>query len=145
MNPLIARVIYCVGLCFLTACAVLPEPAPVATAPAATLEIAPALARQLAAATRERVETSRRYGEKHPAFIRAAATETALRAYAELARPEGFHGELVGALSEELASALAQRDVASLRYNVKHPELQRVETLVHELTVVLNTEVRWPS
>jgi uncharacterized protein involved in exopolysaccharide biosynthesis len=145
MNPLIARVVYCVGLCFLAACAVIPGPAAIAPAPTATVEVAPTLAKQLAAATRVRVEASRTYGDKHPAVIKAAATEAALRAYAERTKPERFHDELVGALSDELASALAQRDQASLRFGDKHPEMQRTETLVRALTIVLNTEVRWPS
>jgi len=145
MNPLIARVVYCVGLCFLAACAVIPEPAAIVTAPVVNLEITPTLAKQLAAATRERVEASRRYGDKHPVALKAVATEAALRAYAERAKLEGFHDELVGALSDELASALAQREQASLHFGDRHPQMQRAETLVRELTIALNTVVRTPG
>lgn len=144
MNPFIARVVYCVVLGFLAACSVLPTtPAP-APKPVA-INTAPALAHQLAAATRNRVEAERLYGPKHPAMIEAVAVETALRAYADIAQPEGFHDELVKALSNELASAMARREMISLFRGEKRLQMQRAQGLVRELTIAVNSEVHTPS
>jgi uncharacterized protein involved in exopolysaccharide biosynthesis len=143
MNPLVARAIYCVGLCFLAACAVLPDPVVVAAPTPITIQAPPTVAQQLASATRDRVEAMRRYGDNHPAVIKAAAVEATLRSYAQtLSQQDAFHSEFVAALSNELAAAMAQRAEASKRYGAKHPELIRAETLVRELTLTLNTEVR---
>ena len=143
MNPLTARAIYSVGLCFLAACAVLPERPPVTTAPAIVVEASPTVAQQLAAATRDRVEATRTYGSKHPATIKAVAAETALRSAARsLGEQNDFHSELVAALSNELAAAMTLRDQASTRYGAMHPELIRADMLVRDLTIALNTEVR---
>ena len=143
MNPFAARVVYCVVLGFLAACSVLPSPAPAPKAVA--IDTAPALAHQLATATRNRVEAERLYGPKHPAMIEAVAVETALRAYADLSRPQGFHDELVKALSGELATALAQREMASLYFGDQHPQMRRAQMLVRDLTVVVNAEVHTHS
>jgi uncharacterized protein involved in exopolysaccharide biosynthesis len=141
MNPLTARAIYCVGLCFLAACAVLPEPPP-AVAPVAAAQT-PSIAEQLAAATRDRVEASQRYGSKHPKAMKATAVEATLRSYAQsLAAPGDVHSQVVTALSNELAAAMALRAQAAARYGARHPELLKAEALVRELTVALNTEVR---
>lgn len=143
MHPLTARAIYSVGLCFLAACAVLPEPAPVTTAPAISVQAQPTVAQRLAAATRDRVEANRIYGPKHPAAIKAIAAETALRAFTgSLGERDDFHREFVAALSNELATAMTLRTQASTRYGAKHPEMLRAETLVRDLTIALNAEVR---
>jgi hypothetical protein len=142
MNPLTARAIYCVGLCFLTACAVLPEPPPVAP-PVMTGMAPPTVAQQLAAATRTRIEAERRHGSNHPEAMKAIAVETTLRNYVlSLAEQRDLHSEVVTALSNELAAAMALRARASARYGAEHPEMLRAEAVVRELTVALNTEVR---
>ncbi|CAN0465193.1 unnamed protein product, partial [Phaeothamnion confervicola] len=93
MNPLTARWIYCVGLFFAAACAVLPEtlvePAPVVIAVAP-----PTPEQQLAGVMRERIELERRYGDTHPAIAQVAATEGTLRDFALSANPEHFHRDL---------------------------------------------------
>ena len=141
MNPLTARAIYCAGLCFLTACAVLPEPPPAAARVAAAQT--PGIAEQLAAATRDRIEAGQRYGSKHPKVIKAAATEAMLRSYAQSLAAQGdVHSQVLKALSNELAAAMALRAEAAARYGARHPEMLKAEALVRDLTIALNAEVR---
>jgi hypothetical protein len=144
MNPLTARAIYCVGLCLLTACAVLPEAPVPEPLPVVDVQAPPTVAQQLAAATRDRVEAARRHGSKHPETVKAVAVEATLRSYAQslAAQDKDFHGQVVAALSNELASAMAMRSQASVLYGARHPEMLKAETLVRELTIALNTEVR---
>jgi uncharacterized protein involved in exopolysaccharide biosynthesis len=142
MNPLIARWIYCVGLFVLTACAVLPEPQEqAASAPAAQPAMATEV--QLARVMRERAELSLLYGERHPAMIKAAAAESALRDAGLAADPAHFHRDLIRALSTELADARQKsRELATL-YGDRHPEMLRAETVVSALTSAINAEVHF--
>src|SRR5262245_25338445 len=108
MKPLTARWIFCVGLCLLTACAVLPEPdAPVAAAAETPVSMTTEV--KLARVIRERADLATRYGAGHPATIEAAAAETALRDAALAADPQQFHRNLIRALGDELADALHDR------------------------------------
>jgi uncharacterized protein involved in exopolysaccharide biosynthesis len=141
MNSLMARWIFCTGLCLLTACAVLPEPsAPVVEAPAAVPSIT--LEKKLARVMRERAELAVRYGPQHPAMIEAAAAETVLRNAALAADPEHFRRGLIRALGNELADALRDRSEAAIRYGALHPEMRRAESVVTALTAAVNAEVR---
>ena len=93
MNSLTARWVYCAGLFFVTACAVLPEQLPAsAPAPAVAAEASATPEQQLARVMRERIELERRYGDTHPAIARAAATEVTLREFAISANPASDPG-----------------------------------------------------
>jgi uncharacterized protein involved in exopolysaccharide biosynthesis len=145
MNPLTARWIFCTGLCFLAACAVLPEPL------AAAVE-APAVARPvltpemtLARVVRERAQLSSLYGPRHPAMIEAEAAETSLRHAMRSAGSEHYRRDLIRALSAELAEARYQRRVLIAQYGEDHPGLLSAETAVRALTAAINAEVRASS
>src|SRR5690606_17279715 len=130
MKPLTARWIFCSGLCFLAACAVLPErvivavEAPVAARPEMT---APAT---LAKVVRERAEFSSLYGEGHPAMIQAAEAEASLRETLLAAEPDQFHRDLIRALSEELADARQSQRTFAARYGEQHPAMRRADSAV---------------
>ncbi len=139
MNPMTARWIFCSGLCFLAACAVLPEPQIVDSAPAAATLPAPEKA--LAKAMRERAELSGLYGADHPAVISAAAAEASLRQTALAADPAHFRRNLIRALSDELADVRRERRMAE-RHGEQHPAMKRADTAVRSLTAAINAEVR---
>jgi uncharacterized protein involved in exopolysaccharide biosynthesis len=147
MNPLAARVIFCVGLCLLAACAALPEAIPVETPHVAVAPAPqPSVAQQLAAATRDRIEAMHLYAPRHPDVAKAQATEATLRSYAQsLSESESVRSEIVTAMSNELTAALARRAATATRYGPTHPEMVVAEALVRELTVALNLEVRRQS
>jgi uncharacterized protein involved in exopolysaccharide biosynthesis len=145
MNPLTARWIFCTGLCFLAACAVLPEPL------AAAVE-APAVARPvltpemtLAKVVRERAELSSLYGARHPAMIAAAAAEHSLRETMLAAESKHFHRDLIRALSHELADARRHHRLLAAQYGEQHPDMRRAETAVRGLTAAINAQVRAAS
>ncbi|MDP3736505.1 MAG: hypothetical protein Q8R02_03890 [Hyphomonadaceae bacterium] len=141
MNPLTARWVYCAGLFFVTACAVLPETL-VAPAPAVVAVAPPTPEQQLAHAMRDRIELQRNYGKAHPAIATAAAAEDTLRDFALSANPEHFHRDLLRALTNELSDALADRTAASLKYAAKHPEHQKADLAVSGLMAAINVEMR---
>lgn len=141
MNSRTARWIYCAGLFFVTACAVLPETLAPA-APAVVAVAPPTPEQQLAHVMRERIESKRRYGDKHPASVEASAAEQTLRDFALSANPDHFHRDLLRALTNELSDALAGRTAASLKYGAKHPEYQKAEFAVSGLMSVINVEMR---
>jgi uncharacterized protein involved in exopolysaccharide biosynthesis len=142
MNPLTARWIFCVGLCLLAACAVLPEP-PRQAAAAPTVQATLTTEAKLARVMRERAELSLRYGEQHPAMIEAAAAESALREAGLAADPARFHRDLIHALSNELADARQESRGLEARYGAGHAEMLRAQTVVAALTSAINAEVRF--
>lgn len=142
MNPLTARWIFCVGLCLLAACAVLPEPSKQAVA-APVAQIAMTTEMKLARVMHERAELSVLYGELHPAMVDAAAAESALRDAGLAADPAHFHRDLIHALGNELANARQESRQLAARYGVRHPAMLRAETAVTALTSAINAEVRF--
>ena len=140
MNPLLARWLYCVWLCFLAACAVIPSP-PEASAPAETA--APVVAREaeLARVVREKAELSVRYGARHPEIIKAAATEATLREAFQKQNRGEFRRALIRALSDELADALRARREIAARTGEADPELRVAQGVILALTAAINREV----
>jgi uncharacterized protein involved in exopolysaccharide biosynthesis len=125
----------------------MPEAPAAAPRPPVEVKATPSIAQELAAATRARVEAARRYGAKHTQTMKAAGVEAALRTQARTlaARDKDYQSEIVAALSSELASAMALRSQASARYGARHPEMIEAETLVRDLTIAVNAEVRGRS
>ncbi len=140
MKARTARLVYCVGLFVVTACAALPEilPQPVATAPTAQPLTTEA---RLAHAIRNRIERQQVYGVNHPGMIEAMATETALRDLAFADDVSQTRRELISALSNELSDALSARTSASALYGSQHPRLLKADAVVTGLTAAINTEV----
>ena len=141
MNSLTARWVYCAGLFFVTACAVLPEQLP-APPPAIVAEAPPTPEQQLARVMRERIELQRRYGDTHPAIAPVATAEGTLREFAISVNAEHFHRDLVRALTNELGDALADRTAAASKYDSQHPEFQKAEQAVSGLMAAINVEAR---
>ncbi len=144
MNPLTARWIFCTGLFFLAACAVLPEKLAVAVeAPATRTTLTPEMT--LAKVVRERAELSSLYGRRHPAMIAAAAAEHSLRETMLAAESKHFHRDLIRALSHELADARRHHRLLAAQYGEQHPDMRRAQTAVRGLTAAINAEVRASS
>src|SRR5690606_16109791 len=142
MKPLTARWIFCSGLCFLAACAVLPErvivavEAPVAATPEMT---APAT---LAKVVRERAEFSSLYGEGPPAMIQAAAAAASLRETLLAAEPGQCHRDRLRALGGELADARQSQRTCAGRDGEQPPAMRRADSAARGLTAASNAGVR---
>lgn len=145
MRPLTARIVYCACLCTLAACAALPEPTAAAGSNAsssASRGSAPAgIAAELALALRRQAELVQVYGPAHPETTKAAAAVTSLRESALLADPQTFEGDLIEALSYQLANARQDLAVLSTRYGPAHPEFKKADGVVLALTIAINEEV----
>ena len=139
MTPTTARAIYCLGVFLLAACAGMPE-AKAPAAPVAAVQISATPEVLLAQAIRDRVEVQRLYGPKNVKWKQAEGVESCLREYASRANPH-FHRDLIAALSNQLADAMADRTRASFKYGPKHPAMIRAETAVSGLTAAINAEV----
>lgn len=136
MRASTSRIIYCIGLFSLTACAVLPVPtvAPVAAVTAAApmkVEV------RLAQSIRERIELEASLPAEHPGVVNALATEDALRQLAFADDGAGSRTELIAALADELSAALASR--SSVAADAKQHD--HVETVISGLVGAINSEV----
>ena len=139
MTPTTARAIYCLGVFLLAACATMPEAkAPVGPVAAAKISATPEVL--LAQAIRDRIDVERMYGPKDAKWKQVEGVENCLREYASRANPH-FHRDLIAALSNQLADAMADRTRASLKYGPKHPAMIQAETTVSGLSAAINAEV----
>jgi hypothetical protein len=136
MRASTSRIIYCIGLFSLTACAVLPVPtvAPVA----AVTSVAPMKVEvRLAQSIRERIELEASLPAEHPGVVHALATEDALRQLAFADDGDASRTELIAALADELSAALASR--SSVAADAKQHD--HVETVISGLVGAINSEV----
>jgi uncharacterized protein involved in exopolysaccharide biosynthesis len=142
MRPLTARIIYCVSLCALAACAALPEPpaAPAQAASQSSSHRPASIAGDLAAAMRRHAVTELTYGAAHPEAAEAAATQAMLRASGS--DIPDFQHDLIEALSYELADARRERTALSISLGHDHPTVRSADAVVLALTVAINLEVR---
>ena len=133
-----SRLVYCLGLLAVTACAVLPEAPPGAMA--ASHQEAPPLTTEmrLAHAIRGRVELATAVAAEDPSMIEAVATETALRDLAFADDVASTRRDLIYALTDELSDALAEREQVA----ETHPARAKADAVVTGLTAAINTEVR---
>lgn len=141
MRASTSRIVYCVGLLAVTACAVLPEallPAPVVQQSAAKPET---VEKRLAVAIRGRVELATSVAPTDPSLQNAVATETALRSIAFSDDAVSARRELIYALTDELSDALADREQAAADHEASHPEVVKADAVVTGLTAAINTEV----
>ena len=136
MRASTSRVIFCIGLFSLTACAVLPVPAvsPVAAVTAASpmkVEV------RLAQSIRDRIELEAALPAQHPGVVNALATENALRQLAFAGDAAASRTELIAALADELSAALAarKRDAANTKQQAQ------LESVISGLIGAINTEV----
>jgi hypothetical protein len=140
MRASTSRLIYCIGLLVVTACAVLPEA--MTTPVGAITEAAPLTTEvRLAHAMRDRVELTAEYGAGHPRMLEAAATETALRHLAFSDDVDATRRDLISALANELSDALATRSELAANQHPEAPELARANAVIDGLTAAINTEV----
>lgn len=140
MRASTSRLVYCLGLLAVTACAVLPETlsAAVTETPAATPLTAEV---RLAHAIRDRVELTISRPAGDPGVVEASATETALRDLAFADDVSATRKQLISALANELSMALATRSTLSTR-DAADPELVKADAVVSGLTAAINAEVR---
>jgi len=136
MRASTSRIIYCIGLFSLTACAVLPVPtvSPVAAVTAAApmkVEV------RLAQSIRERIELEAALPAQHPGVVNAQATEDALRELAFAGDAAASRTELIAALADELSAALASRG----RVAADAKQHDHVETVISGLVGAINSEV----
>jgi hypothetical protein len=146
MRPITARIIYCVCLCSLAACAALPEVQVASSEPMLSAQHVAhqptGMAVDLAVAMRRHAEAEQTYGAGHAEVTTAAAAEISLRDSLQLANPQTFERELISALSYELANARQDRTALSTRYGEGHPEAMKADAVVMALTAAINVEVR---
>lgn len=147
MRPLTARIVYCACLCTLAACAALPETHP-AAAPARTQSAEPlvlqpsGIAADLASVMRRQAEFAEAYGVSHPETLKVATQAASLRDTGLLADPKDFDGNLIGALSDQLANARRDHALLVAHHGESHPEAVKAEGVVSALTAAINREVR---
>ncbi len=143
MRASTSRLVYCIGLLVVTACAVLPEAmnAPVGAASTAAPLSAEA---RLAHTIRDRIELTAVYGEGHPRLQETATTEAALRELAFSDDIAATRRDLISALANELSDALANRSklaAEAAEPELIKPELIKADAVVSGLTAAINTEV----
>ncbi len=139
MRASTSRLVFCIGLFTLTACAVLPAPVPEVTA--AVSSAAPLAAEErLAHSIRERIELETTLPASHPELVNAAATESALRSLAFADDPAASRSDLINALADELSGALAERGrLAAAGADARRHA--QVETVISRLIAAINSEV----
>lgn len=138
MRASTSRVVYCAGLLLATACAVLPKsaPAPVAETSRASPQSVEA---RLAHSIRDRIELAATFGNSHPRLAEAALTEAALRKLAFAGNIAEARHQLILALADELADALANR--SRLAGQTDASDRTRADAVVSGLTAAINAEV----
>jgi hypothetical protein len=140
MKASTSRVVYCIGLLAVTACAVLPET--INKPVAATASAAPLSAEaRLAHTIRDRIVLETELGPSDPKVQEAAAMESALRELAFADDAAATRRQLIGALADELSNAMAEKTKLEVRYNAAHHEMQKAAVLVAGLTAAINAEV----
>jgi hypothetical protein len=147
MRPLTARIVYSVCLCTLAACAALPETPSAAPAPrmqsTGHLILQPSgIAADLASVMRRQAELSESYGASHAETLKVATHAASLRDTGLLADPEEFEGNLIRALSDQLANARRDHALLVAHHGETHPEAVKAEGVVFALTTAINREVR---
>ncbi|MEZ6030122.1 MAG: hypothetical protein R3C46_10275 [Hyphomonadaceae bacterium] len=136
MRASTSRIIYCIGLFALAACAVIP--APVTEDTRAVAVSAPlAVEVRLAQAVRDRIELEAALPARHADVVTAAATEDALRSLAFADDPGATRIDLIAALADQLSDALADRT----RLASDETQKARVEKVISGLMGAINTEV----
>ncbi len=135
-----SRLVYCVGLFALTACAVLP--APVVETSMAVVTSAPLSAEErLASSIRDRIELEATLPAGHADLATAAATESALRSLAFAENPTAARTDLIAALADELSSALAERTRIASDDSADTASGARMEKVISGLIGAINAEV----
>lgn len=134
-----SRLVYCIGLFALTACAVLPAPVPestmaVSTSAPLSVEV------RLAQTIRERIKLEATLPATHADVANAAATEDALRSLAFADDPASSRAELIAALADHLSAALADR--SQLQASADKAASERTEKLISGLLGAINSEVQ---
>jgi hypothetical protein len=133
-----SRLVYCIGLLALTACAVLPAPVPettmaVSTSAPLSVEV------RLAQTIRERIELEATLPAAHADLANAAATEDALRSLAFADDQAASRADLIAALADHLSEALADR--SQLQGKADEAISVRTEKVISGLLGAINTEV----
>jgi hypothetical protein len=141
MRASTSRLVYCIGLFVVTACAVLPEAMHVTVENAADAKPLTAETR-LAHTIRDRIELSAVYEPGHPKLQEAAATEVALRELAFSDDTGATRRELIAALANELSDAMATRSAIEGHPDAPRAERVKADAVVSGLTAAINTEVR---
>lgn len=139
MRASTSRTVYCIGLFMLTACAVLPAPAPTVTS-AITTSAPLAVEERLAQSIRQRIELEVTLPADNGSLANVAATEAALRSLAFADDPAASRKDLIAALADELSGALAERGRLSADGADKKRQAQ-VETVITRLIAAINSEV----
>jgi hypothetical protein len=139
MRASTSRLVYCIGLLVVTACAVLPE-AMHATVETATDAKPLSAEARLAHTIRDRIELSAVYGPEHPKLQETATTEAALRELAFADDVGATRRELISALANELSDALATRSKLTTS-EASDTDLVKANAVVSGLTAAINTEV----
>jgi|JI7StandDraft_1071085.scaffolds.fasta_scaffold07689_4 hypothetical protein len=136
MRASTSRIIYCIGLFSLTACAVLPVPS---ISPVAAVSVAAPMKVEvrLAQSIRERIELEATLPARHPGIVNAIATEDALRDLAFAGEGAASRTELIAALADELSAALAERG----RVAADAEQQSHVENVISGLIGAINSEV----
>lgn len=133
-----SRLVYCIGLFALTACAVLPVP--VAETTMAQSTSAPLSAEErLARSIRDRIELEATLPAAHADLVNAVATEDALRSLAFADDAASSRADLIAALADHLSAALADR--SELSANADKAVSVRTEKVISGLLGAINTEV----
>lgn len=135
-----SRLVYCIGLFALTACAVLPAPVPettmaVSTAAPLSVEV------RLAQTIRERIELEATLPDTHADLINAAATENALRSLAFADGQAASRADLITALADQLSAALADRSRLQAEAAADKAVKVRTEKVISGLIGAINYEV----
>lgn len=135
-----SRLVYCIGLFTLTACAVLPTPVPettmtVATAAPLTVEV------RLAQTIRQRVELEATLPAAHADLANAAATEEALRSLVFAHDQAASRADLITALADQLSAALADRSRLQTEAAADKTVKVRTEKVISGLIGAINSEV----
>ena len=135
-----SRLVYCIGLFALTACAVLPVP--VVETSMAVVTSAPLSAEdRLAQSIRARIELEAALPAHHSDLAAAVATEDALRSLAFADDPATARAELIAALADELSSALAERTRFASNPGADKASGARMEKVISGLIGAINAEV----
>lgn len=141
MNRTPARIAYCIGLFALTACAVIPAPAPPVITATPVVSVQSTEAR-LAAAIRERIDIEAS-GAIHDIRLDDLAGEIAeLRRVAFEDDAQGARIELIDALADELSAVMARRTHLSEHFGARHPQADVNAQVIRGLTAAINAEVR---
>jgi hypothetical protein len=133
-----SRLVYCIGLFALTACAVLPVPVPetsMAVSTSAPLSAEERLARSI----RDRIELEVTLPAAHADLVNAVATEDALRTLAFADDAASSRADLIAALADHLSAALADR--SELPADADKAVSVRTEKVISGLLGAINTEV----